>query len=158
MFDQRKVREGLAAIRQTREGLPLLADEALKLYGDLRTPAEHLLTDAIRLGLLPTGSRLLLPSDSKDTDQFELSWGGIYLKTPLLTIPSLAIRTNLTPSENIITGKLLTAEGEVLSREALLSDPGRVVDVHITRMRAKVNPADIYQVVRGYGYRMKAVE
>jgi DNA-binding response OmpR family regulator len=158
MFDQRKALQGVEAIKNARDQLKTLADEALKLYGDLRNPAEHLLTDAIRLGLLPTGSRLVLPSDSKDTDQFELSWGGIFLKTPILTIPSLAIQTNLTPSENDITARLLSAEGEVLSREALLAGANRIVDVHVTRMRNKVAPADIYKTVRGYGYRMKAVE
>lgn len=104
----------MANIQNTREDLKELADAALGLYADLRNPSEHLIADATRLGILPPGSKLIIPKNPQ-LDNTALSWGGITLNAPDLTIPSYNVTTRLTRSEIRIVVKLLNGKGNPVS-------------------------------------------
>lgn len=74
---------------------------------------------------------------------------------------------SLTPIQFKIMKALIDAQGQVISRQALLDDvwgdayygDPRTVDVHITRLREKIDKNDTYiKTVKGTGYRWKFEE
>lgn len=61
----------------------------------------------------------------------------------------------LTAHEFELIHKLIRAEGRTLTRDALSEHiGGRGTDIHVTRIRKKLNDPDFIQTIRGVGYRI----
>lgn len=61
----------------------------------------------------------------------------------------------LTVHEFQLINKLIRAEGRTLTRDELSDQTGgRGTDIHVTRIRKKLNDPDFIQTIRGVGYRI----
>jgi len=99
--------------------------------------------------------------DSKDT----IRWGDLVIDLANYEVWVGGHRTNLTFKEYALLRFLATHRGRVFTREALLSrvwgynyfGGTRTVDVHIRRLRSKIEDAShsFIETVRGVGYRFK---
>ncbi len=89
-----------------------------------------------------------------------LTVAGITLDAGRRRVSIGGAEVNLTTTEFDLLAKLLSAKGQVFSREQLLSTVwgqadyglGRTVDVHIAQLRAKLGDPNPIRTIRGIGY------
>lgn len=89
-----------------------------------------------------------------------LELAGIRLDPGRRTVHNRGEPVALTTTEFDLLAKLMTAPGQVFSREQLLSSvwgqadygSGRTVDVHVAQLRAKLGEPNPIRTIRGVGY------
>ncbi|MEP6481883.1 MAG: response regulator transcription factor [Rhodoglobus sp.] len=89
-----------------------------------------------------------------------LELGGVTLDSRRRLVSSNGVDVALTSTEFDLLAKLMSAPGQVFSREQLLSSVwgqadysgGRTVDVHVAQVRAKLGEPNPIRTVRGVGY------
>ena len=166
--------------------LPLSAADAVRLSQELRlrteVPLVFLCDDRAvsRPGTLarsgagypPFHDGLDLPPKPPSSQRpTELRFGRFVIDFGAMRATHHGVALNLTPTEFKLLAALAGRPGQVLSREELLlrvwsytdgGDGGRLVDVHVGRLRKKLRRADVREVevetARGFGYRLSTTQ
>ncbi|OLC58057.1 MAG: hypothetical protein AUH85_01770 [Chloroflexi bacterium 13_1_40CM_4_68_4] len=166
--------------------LPLSAADAVRLSQELRgrveTPLVFLCDDrgSSRPGVLARSGvgypayhdgLELPPLSSPPTRPSVLRFGRFMVDRGAMRATENGATLDLTPTEFKLLTALAERAGQVLSREELLlrvwnytdgGDGGRLVDVHVGRLRKKMRRAEVRDVevetARGFGYRLSTNE
>ena len=159
--------DGFSVLRQLRESgchLPVIILTARDSLSDtvagLEGGADDYVPKPFRFEELLARIRLRL-KDDRSSEPTSLRCGGLSLDLRTRRATAGGRTSELSAREFALAEVLLRNQGQVLSRELLLSqvwgydfDPGsNVVDVYVRYLRKKVG-ADRIQTVRGLGYRL----
>ena len=155
----------LAEIRGRGERLPVMILTARKGIGDtvagLEGGADDYITKPFRFEELLARVKVRL-RDRGTTDPGIVEGGGVRLDLKTRRAEVGGREVELSAREFLLAETLISHQGQVLSREVLLSrvwgydfDPGsNVVDVYVGYLRRKLGK-DLIETVRGMGYRFR---
>jgi two-component system response regulator QseB len=157
--------EVLAEIRGRGERLPVMILTARKGIGEtvagLEGGADDYITKPFRFEELLARVKVRL-RDRGTADPGVVEGGGVRLDLKTRRVAVGGREVELSSREFLLAETLISHQGQVLSREVLLSrvwgydfDPGsNVVDVYVGYLRRKLGK-DLIETVRGMGYRFR---
>ena len=134
-------------------------DEVDRVLG-LELGADDYLTKPFSPRELVARLKSILRRQDGPATKAPLTLGAVSLDPARRTVTVEGADAQLTTTEFDLLAKLMSAPGQVFSREQLLSSVwgqadyglGRTVDVHVAQVRAKLGDASPIRTVRGVGY------
>jgi two-component system response regulator MtrA len=142
--------------------------DAIDVVVGLESGADDYVTKPFEVRVLLARIAAVLRRESRGLDNQFLRFGNLVIDPRGMTVSNGTIELHLTHTEFRLLVELANHAGQVLSRERLLErvwnynylGDSRLVDVCVQRLRAKVEPAAGYQLirtVRGAGYKLVEV-
>jgi DNA-binding response OmpR family regulator len=168
--------DGISVCRRIREAstVPIVMvsarGDALDVVLGLEAGADDYVTKPFDTQVLVARLRAVLRRAVADSDRPNPgtgmaveSFGDLELDREALEVRRAGKTVQLTPTELKLLIEFANNPGVVLSRSALLQrvwdyewgGDGRLVDVHLQRLRTKIG-ADRIETVRGFGYKLRA--
>jgi DNA-binding response OmpR family regulator len=152
------------ALRASEDWTPVIFvtardDEVDRVLG-LELGADDYLTKPFSPRELVARLKSILRRQDGPPTKAPLTLGPVSLDPTRRTVTVDGTDAHLTTTEFDLLAKLMSAPGQVFSREQLLSSVwgqadyslGRTVDVHVAQVRAKLGDASPIRTVRGVGY------
>jgi two-component system response regulator MtrA len=157
-------------IRKT-DGVPIIMltarSDPIDVVVGLECGADDYVTKPFEVRVLLARIAAVLRREGRGVGSQFLRFGDLMIDAAGMTVSNGAVELHLTHTEFRLLVELANHAGQVLSRERLLErvwnydylGDSRLVDVCVQRLRAKVEPAAGYQLirtVRGVGYKLVA--